>query len=280
MLKYLRHRSVSSAPLWSIISLSLFLPALLDAQVVLTLAASRDTTIYEPLAPDSAPGDSSLWPANGAGDHLFAGRTASGNQGLARRAIVSFDLSTVPAGVEILSVELVLYLSQTITTPVLTVDVSLHRAQAAWSTGSSNAPGQEGGGASATTGDATWRHTAFPTTSWDQFGGDFAVTASAVAAVGDRNRFYSWTGPGLVADVTAWLADPSQNFGWFVIGDESTVATAKRFDSAERFEFDALTNRRTSPQLLITYAIPEPTTAALALVGTVAILAHRRRRRR
>jgi len=254
-------------------------PGLAGAVETFTLAlpAARDTTIYQPADPGANPADGSLWPANAVGDHLFAGRTAPPNQGLARRSLLQFDLSGIPASAEILGVELTLYLSQTITSPVRITEVSLHRALTAWGTGTSDAPGQEGGGAGATPGDATWGHTAFPSAFWNTPGGDFSATASAITAVGDRNLFYSWSGPGLVADLSLWLADPSTHFGWFLIGDESDFATAKRFDSAERFEFDALTGLRTSPLLTVTYAIPEPASALLLLLGSALLFARGRR---
>ena len=37
----------------------------------------------------------------------------------------------------------------------------------------------------------------------------------------------------MVADVQAWLDDPSGNFGWIVVGNEAKNQTAKRFDSKE-----------------------------------------------
>jgi len=45
---------------------------------------------------------------------------------------------------------------------------------------------------------------------------------------------YSWgTNAAMVADVQSWLASPSTNFGWIVVGDESANLTAKRFGSRE-----------------------------------------------
>lgn len=50
-----------------------------------------------------------------------------------------------------------------------------------------------------------------------------------VAGVGP----YQWTGPGLVADVQAWLDDPATNFGWLIKGNEFNFPTTKRFDTRE-----------------------------------------------
>ena len=35
----------------------------------------------------------------------------------------------------------------------------------------------------------------------------------------------------MVADVQSWLDNPATNFGWLVLGDESDILTAKRFDT-------------------------------------------------
>lgn len=44
---------------------------------------------------------------------------------------------------------------------------------------------------------------------------------------------YSWRGAALAADVQMWLDDASSNWGWILLGDESVVSTARRFDSRE-----------------------------------------------
>jgi hypothetical protein len=80
-------------------------------------------------------------------------------------------------------------------------------------------------------------------------GGDFSVTASASESVGDIGA-YVWTSAQMVVDVQSWLDNPATNFGWLVLGDESTSPTAKRFDTRES----------TSPPVLtIEYATPTPT---------------------
>jgi hypothetical protein len=37
----------------------------------------------------------------------------------------------------------------------------------------------------------------------------------------------------MIADVQGWVDDPSQNFGWVLIGDEAGAQTAKRFDAKD-----------------------------------------------
>lgn len=198
----------------------------------IALAPSQDNTLYE-----STLGTIS----NGAGQHLFAGNT--GNGGI-RRGLLAFDLSDIPAGATVLSATLTLTMSKTIAgeTPV-----ALHALTAEWGEGTSDALGEEGAGATATPGDATWLHTFFNTDLWAQPGGDFEVAPSAVTPVGGPGM-YVWASPGLVADVAAWLANPSGNFGWALVGDETAATTAKRFDSRE----NGPANR---PRLTVTYMV-------------------------
>ena len=73
----------------------------------------------------------------------------------------------------------------------------------------------------------------FDTVAWTTPGGDFTAAASASADVPDMNAVTWGSTPELVADVQAWVDDPSSNFGWIVIGNESARITAKRFASRQ-----------------------------------------------
>jgi hypothetical protein len=125
--------------------------------------------------------------------------------------------------------------------------VELHKLLADWGEGTSHAPGEEGDGAPATPNDATWRHRFFDTIFWTNEGGDFSVIVSASQSVGAIGQ-YTWTSAQMVADVQSWLDDPDSNFGWLVLGDESTNVTAKRFDTRES----------ASPPMLTIQFIPAP----------------------
>ena len=65
----------------------------------------------------------------------------------------------LPPGATINSVALTLYMSLSRTQDE-TID--LHRILADWGEGTSHADGEEGKGAAATTGDATWSHRLWP----------------------------------------------------------------------------------------------------------------------
>ena len=173
---------------------------------------------------DPAEGDVS----NALGQHFFAGETGMGEL---RRGVLAFDIAgNIPAGSTILGVTLSLNMSRTGSATPRTVE--LHKMLADWGEGTSVAPGEEGDGAPATTNDATWRHRFFDTIFWTTEGGDFSATVSASQSVGAVGM-YMWSSSQMRADVQSWLDDPASNFGWLVLGDESEIATAKRFDTRE-----------------------------------------------
>jgi hypothetical protein len=181
----------------------------------------KDNTLYEY---DPAEGDHS----NALGNHFFAGETAMGEL---RRGVLAFDIAgNVPAGSTILSVTLSLNMSRTGLDTARTIE--LHKLLADWGEGTSVAPGEEGDGAPATTNDATWRHRFFDTIFWTTEGGDFSGTVSASQSVGAVG-VYTWSSSQMRADVQSWLDDPASDFGWLVLGAESEILTAKRFDTRE-----------------------------------------------
>jgi hypothetical protein len=203
-------------------------PSLAFAQLA-NINPIKDNTLYEY---DPAEGDHS----NALGNHFFAGETG---QGELRRGVLAFDIAgSIPPGSAILGVTLSLNMSRTASdTPR---NVELHKLLADWGEGTSVAPGEEGDGAPATTNDATWRHRFFDTIFWTTEGGDFSGTVSATQSVGAIGM-YTWSSSQMVADVQSWLDNPSTNFGWLVLGDESEIATAKRFDTRESASQPVLT---------------------------------------
>ena len=203
------------------------------------LGAVQDNTLFE-----NSVGSIS----NGAGQHLFAGRD---NKGSRKRGLIRFDVTeaSLPEEARITGARLILNLSKTI---VGGQPVSLHRVTKAWGEGNSNASGGEGSGTSASVGDATWVHTFFNTDRWDQPGGDFVATESAVTSVpGGTGRITWGSTPGMIADIQDWWHDPAGNFGWLLLGGE-TSTSAKRFDSREH------PNVGNRPLLEITFDTPTP----------------------
>lgn len=186
-----------------------------------TLEADKDNTLYE--SPTGAL-------SNGAGERLFAGVT---DTGMLRRALIHFDLSSIPPGVVVTNVTLDMQVSKVPFLPPST-DLDLHRVSADWGEGASDAPGEEGTGDPTQPGDASWVHTFFPTDLWTNLGGDFVANVSATTKWSGGVGPISWSSAGLLADVLGWLDDPGGNFGWVIkAADEGEPRNAKRFNSRE-----------------------------------------------
>ncbi len=211
------------------LALAISLAASSAAAETIELEPIRDATLIE-----SAEGE---W-ANGSGTALFAGRTSQARDAR-RRALVEFDVaSAVPTGAWIVRAELVLQLTPSNPLPA---EVQLHRATAPWSEGPSVAGG--GGGAASLPGDATWLHSSYPDGFWSSPGGDFEREPSASRLVSEAGS-YRWASTlRVVEDVQTWLDEPSDNFGWIVIGDEGSPTTSKRFASREETDDPSLRPR-------------------------------------
>lgn len=210
--------------------------ALASANII-NIMPSKDNTLYEF---DPTEGDFS----NALGFHFFAGETAMSEL---RRGVLAFDIAgSIPQGSTITAASLSLNMSRSPTNTAYVVE--LHKLLADWGEGTSIAPGEEGEGAPATTNDATWRHRFFDTIFWTTQGGDFSATVSASQSVGGTGH-YMWSSAQMVADVQSWLDNPASNFGWLVLGDETAIATAKRFDTRESASPPILTIEFTGPRM-------------------------------
>jgi hypothetical protein len=189
--------------------------------------------------------------ANGAGSFLFIGAIASGG---ARRSMLRFDLTSIPAGSTVTAASLRFTISKT--APQSGFDpATLHRLVADWGEGTSNG-GSGGGLTQASPGDATWDHRfygdppAVPRVFWAQPGADFVATASGGTTVGGNGTYTIPSTPQLVADVQAWVNQPASNFGWIMLGNETDSQSARRVFGRSAF---APAER---PLLTIEYAPP------------------------
>ena len=198
---------------------------------VVTLQPVRDNTLFE---------DATGSLSDGAGPVLYSGNNG---QGLARRGLLQFDVTGLPAGAVIEQVTLTLHVSNA---PNSTPRAfALHRVLEGWGEGSSNT--SSGTGAPATANDATWIHTGWPDGYWATAGGSFDAAESASQAVSDVG-FCSWSDSRMAHDVQQWLDEASGNHGWLILGDEVTLNTAHRFDSREN------TVGQNRPMLLVQFS--------------------------
>jgi len=216
------------------LSILLAIPVALRADTV-TLPPTRDNTLYEPVQQTSF-NDTS----NALGPNFFVGKVkdadadpGAGTRVAVRRGVLAFNIAgNIPAGSTIDSVQLTLVATKVAQNN--SFNLTLHRLQSDWGNGTSNTGNsQQGRGVTPTTGDPTWNHTFYSTQFWGTPGGDFSGTNSASTLVGGVGAYTWGSSSGMVADVQFWLDNPSQNFGWIVIGDETQIETAKRFATVE-----------------------------------------------
>ncbi len=206
----------------------------LQAQTTVNITADRDNTLYE-----STTGSLS----NGAGIHLFFGKT---NNGGLRRALLHFDLSTLPTGAVISSATLNFQVNK-VKSGSGPDTANIHLVNSNWGEGTSNAgTSNDGNGTNAATGDATWVHTFFNTSNWSTAGGDFAGRPSATTVVSTTGA-YTFSSSQLALDVQGWANGTVSNNGWVILGNESTNGSAKRMVSKE----NATSTQR--PILTVTY---------------------------
>ncbi len=233
----------------------------------IVLEPMKDTTLYEDVAGPLG---------NGAGDFLFVGRTrqpppigTTGSQGQLRRTLLQFAVeNAIPAGAIVVSAKLELTVSK-VPSLMPATQVSIHRLLDEWGEGTSNASAGEGAGIFPSAMDATWSERFFnetPAREWVAQGGDFVPAASALATVTGQDIRYSWESLSLTQDVSQWISGAVPNHGWMVIGDESVILTAKRFNSREN------PNVATRPNLTLSYLFPTEVTGSLPMSnGSVAV---------
>jgi hypothetical protein len=240
-----------------------------------TIAASKDTTIFQNAANNSA----------GGGPGIFVGTTGGAAP---RRGLLAFDIAAnLPAGAIITSAELRLHLGNAPNDNPQTI--GLHRLTVDWGEGtagsSTPAIGGSGGGFPAAAGDATWNERFFGSTAWSNPGGtgDFNPVPSGSAVVtGPVETAFTWLStPALVSDAQGWLAAPATNFGWALVNaNETSGGTVKAFYSHSATQNAAGNPLDPSlrPALMITYRIPEPSLVSMLLPTTAAAFILRRRK--
>ena len=192
---------------------------------LIATSAAADELVLEPAADASLfqPFSGDLEAADSQGPHLFVGRIL---QGTRRRALLRFDLSSLPEDATVDAAQLELTLTRTVSGAL---SVGAHRVTSAWQEGTANAGTPGGQGTSPGIDDPTWSQRAFPATAWTSAGGDFVATASGAFTLDGQTDYVIPATTGMLADLELWRADAASNFGWILVSDESqTPPTAKR----------------------------------------------------
>jgi hypothetical protein len=270
---------------------------------IIALAPSKDNTLFQYVDP-------AVFNSNGSGNFFAAGKT---NGGQIQRGLIQFDLSGLPADAIIVpgSAQLKLYVvdkprqDTQATRPFWLV--RLEGLNQAWGEGASKSDltvsgGGGGSGVRAEPNDATWYHTQYDPQQhgvpededfsfragepgfWSQLGalGNDPVDALGLYGdpagwAGDNFSEALFAGSRMEADLAHWLANPSSNFGWIVLGDESQNASKRGFASREH------ANVAFHPVLTFELReIPEPASIVLFALGlaVATLAAHRNAQRR
>jgi glucose/arabinose dehydrogenase len=206
----------------------------------MVLTAVKDNTVFSELGG----GDEEL--SNGTGP-LFMGSSSSG---ATRRALLQFDLSSVPSGSRFSAALLKVHVNAAETGGGSQRNTFLNRITTSWGEGLSfNASGS----ALALENDATWTnrfYSSTPPQPWTDPGGDFSAALSSSYGIDSTTGVRGFFGPQMTGDAHAWVTAPSSNFGWLLRSDEGSTATTKTLASRE----DADTTKR--PTLTLVYAGP------------------------
>ena len=216
-----------------------------------TLRPVADTALYQN-EPDNNLGGEFTIPV---------GATETNNAGGfdINRGLVKFDIAAaVPSNASISSVMLSVTVVRVpaAATPDTDSIFSLQRMLRIWGEGTNQSNIGSPSGSLAEAGQATWKARFYPNVLWSVPGAaapvDFTNTVSATTFIRGTNTYTFNSTSILVADVQAWLNNPTANFGWILRSEnEIKEFTNRRFASRE--------DTTNAPSLLIEYSLPAST---------------------
>ena len=193
-------------------------------------------------------------PSNNLGGY-FGMNSGTTQNGPRTRALMRFDLSSLPTNTVVQSATLTVHVTQQ---PIDGYDFTafgLHRMFRPWGEGDKIPVTQPGQGVPATAGEATWLHAFYPTNQWTEPGGqpgtDYSSIESSFEIIYDvaGSPYIFPSTPELVDDVQAWINKPATNHGWmFRCADELPRFTARRFGTREDAD--------NAPLLELKYLVP------------------------
>jgi hypothetical protein len=219
----LRFKSLShKMPSWfTKVALLTVILALPSSAAVIELRPVADTTLHAINAGNNM----------GAHTHLAIGTTAKDTPA---RGLFRFDLGAIPTNAAVSAVTLTFNLPALNRPDSGGTIYAVHRMLTAWGEGTKTG----NLGSAGTAGEATWQHSAIPTT-WTAPGGaagtDYAAAASATQSIGPAPGVYTINSTAaLVTDVQNWVWQTEQNLGWLLKAEDETVLqTARQFSSRE-----------------------------------------------
>ncbi|WP_165453893.1 DNRLRE domain-containing protein [Hyunsoonleella flava] len=226
----------------------------LSAQTTANLTPVKDNSIY-----------SESNNSNGLG-RLYSGRTGSTDGNNNRRALIKFDLTSIPNGATITSVTLTLNVSR-VPGGVGTQTYNIYELTTDWGEGTSTGTGN---GAAAVAPDTTWSDAMLGTSNWTAAGGDFSPTALSTLSLSGLGNYDFPTSTTFVSVAQQWLDNPSTNNGLILIGDETVNRSARQFGSKDSGIAPILNvtyNTLSTEEFSLTnfYIIPNPATSSIKL---------------
>jgi spore coat protein A, manganese oxidase len=212
----------------------------------------------------------------GEGKCLQVGRPSQSSSfhPLIRRALIRFDLSSIPPGAHIVSARLNLVRLQP---GGPGFQLRVYRLLQDWGEGSSGAsdlctarPKQDG--RPPTDSSSTWNYRFFGTgVRWQTEEGALVPGGNFRSSYSDSENTFTFIvfakleSSGLTSDVADWVRDPSSNHGWILRGDELNRGTGMRFASRQ----DPVPSH--APSLTVSFT--QPTGACCKPDGTCDLLA-------
>ncbi|MDB5319618.1 MAG: uncharacterized protein JWN40_1249 [Phycisphaerales bacterium] len=274
----------------SLLALGAILAAGDARAAVVSVAALKDSTIFGTAA------GADTGNAAGRGPFLIAGADGTGGR---KRSLIEFDLASagIPTNATIGSVTMTLHLAQVAGSSAnyTSRTIRLYALQQDWGEGSSGSPtsagvNSAGQGYPRVVGDSTWDYASFDPANlasgtWNAggpnlHGGNFASVESAASTFTSftmTNAAFTWSSPGMAADVQRWVNSGAGNFGWLLKSDLEDMPTSfLAFWSRDGAA--ANSNPSIAPSLSIAYSVPEPGGAALVACGVMGLVARRPRR--
>jgi hypothetical protein len=183
-----------------------------------TFFSVADTTI--------SPDDEAL--ADAASATMIVGHLP--NPEVASRALLRFDLSSLPSGVVVTSATV--EVTASVVADATANTHLLHRLTLGW-----------------TEAGASWTDTGGDF--WENAGGDFEPASDVAAPIAGVGAYVFTSTPGLISTVQQWATNAASNFGWALrSAAEDSGRNGRRFNTRE-----AASGR---PKLVVGYFVPPP----------------------